>query len=389
MRLAALLLVLPVSLLAQRPTAAPAAPPKWDAAVDAFTAFVTYNKIVGGGLAFVRDGTVRTAFYTGSADRTTATPADARSVWHWASITKTLTAIATMQLVERKLVALDDPVTKWVPELRRIHNPYGSMDQITVRMLLSHSSGLQNGTWPWTKGEPWEPFEPTEWAQLVAMMPYMKVNFPPGSRYSYSNPGFIYLARIIEAVTGDPWESYVQKNLFSPLDLRTSYFNATPYHLAKWRSNNYSLQKDGVVRENGRDFNPGVTIPNGGWNAPIGDLATWAGFLMGAAPGNPDAAARYDGVLSRRLLESMWEPVVTAGTEQMGLSFFVAREGDRRFVGHTGSQAGFRSFIYVDPVRRTAIIGVVNTDADGEPTGYQEGFRAAMRAGIEVLKAAP
>lgn len=388
MRLAALLLVLPATLLAQRPAASPP-PPRWDAAVDAFRTFVTANKIVGGGLAFVQDGVVRTAFYTGSADRATATAADARSIWHWASITKTLTAIGVMQLVQRNLVSLDDPVTKWVPELRRIHNPYGSMDRITVRMLLSHSSGLQNGTWPWTKGEPWEPFEPTEWAQLVAMMPYMKVNFEPGSRYSYSNPGFIYLARIIESITGDPWQSYIQKNIFSPLDMRTSYFNTTPYHLAKWRSSNYSLQKDGTVRDNGRDFDPGVTIPNGGWNAPIGDLALWAGFLAGAAPGNADAAARYDGILSRRLLESMWEPVVQAGSEGMGLSFFLDREGDRRFVGHTGSQAGFRSFIYVDPVRRTAIIGVVNTDADGEPAGYQEGFRAAMRAGIEVLKAVP
>ncbi|MCA9723078.1 MAG: hypothetical protein KC489_11895, partial [Gemmatimonadetes bacterium] len=66
---------------------------------------------------------------------------------------------------------LDRSAVEFVPELRRIHDPYGTIDAVTVRMLLSHSSGLRNGTWPWARGEAWEPFEPTEWDQLVAMMP--------------------------------------------------------------------------------------------------------------------------------------------------------------------------------------------------------------------------
>ena len=93
-------------------------------------------------------------------------------------------------------------------------------------MLLSHTAGFQNGTWPYGNGKPWEPFEPTTWNQLVAMMPYQQLRFKPGSRYGYSNPGFIYLARVIEQITGDPWDAYVQKNIFAPLELSRSYFRA-------------------------------------------------------------------------------------------------------------------------------------------------------------------
>ena len=135
-------------------------------------------------------------------------------------------------------------MAKWIPELRQIHDPYGSVDSITIRMLLSHSSGFQNPTWPWTEGKSWEPFEPTTWNQLVAMMPYEEVHFKPGTKYSYSNPGFIYLARIVELITGDPFETYLQKNVWTPLGLTHSYFGATPYWLAADRSNNYTVERD-------------------------------------------------------------------------------------------------------------------------------------------------
>lgn len=381
------LALLAAPLSAQRPQAV-TLPSAWPAATAALDSFAASQHLVGGGIAFVRDGKVMAEHYVGYADKDRGEKAESATIWHWGSITKTLTAIAVMQQIERNQLTLDDPITKWIPDLRKVHSAFGSMDQITVRMLLSHSSGLQNPTWPWTKGEPWEPFEPTEWSQLVAMMPYMQLVFAPGSRYGYSNPGFIYLARVVEQITGDPWESYVTKNLFAPLGITTSYFGSTPYHLARWRSNNYTVQKDGSVKANGRDFNPGVTIPNGGWNAPIGDLAKWTGFLMGAGAGDSAHAASYAGILPHASIERMWTPIVQAGTEGMGLSFFIEKEGDRRFVGHTGSQAGFRAFLYLDPDRHTAIIGVVNTDSDVSGMAYQHGLQATMQAGINVLRTA-
>jgi CubicO group peptidase (beta-lactamase class C family) len=377
-----------------RPTRPPGVAPGWSAYVQAFDAYVAGDSIVGGATLVMRDGRVLARHEVGYGDRALDQRVDSNTIFHWASITKTLTAIAVMQLVERGRLSLDARVTDFIPELRLIHSAWGTTDSITVGMLLSHSSGLQDATWPWKQGKPWEPFEPTTWDQLVAMMPYQEVAFQPGSRFSYSNPGFIYLAKIVEQLTGDPWEAYIQKNIFTPLGLTRSYFNTTPYHLARFRSNNYTVGKDsstGRVRivANGRDFNPGITVPNGGWNAPLGDLVRYAAFLTDAADvevsargepalqGPQATRQRYETVLPHRTLERMWRPryATDSGSKAwMGLSFFSLVEDGVRIVGHTGYQAGFRSFIYWNPTSKGAVIAAFNTDNAAEPERSDSGF---------------
>jgi CubicO group peptidase (beta-lactamase class C family) len=203
--------------------------PDWSEFTRAFRSFLATDSVVGASALLLRDGRVIAHQEEGYADRDLRQRTDERTIYHYASITKTLTAIAIMQLRDRHRLSLDDRVTTWIPELRQVHDPFGSMDAITIRMLLSHTAGFQDPTWPYQAGKPWEPFEPTHWEQLVAMMPYQEVAFPPGSRFGYSNPAFIYLARIIEAVTGDPYPTYIQKNIWTPLGLTRSYFGATPY----------------------------------------------------------------------------------------------------------------------------------------------------------------
>jgi CubicO group peptidase (beta-lactamase class C family) len=384
--------LLTIGLLVALPAVTHAqAPAGWPAAVRAFDQLIRTDSVVGGSLAYLRDGKVLARHDTGFADRAARVTIGPRSIFHYGSITKTLTAVAVLQLRDRGLLSLDDPITRWVPELRQVHNPYGSMDSITLRMLLSHSSGFQNPTWPYRQYVDWEPFEPTRWEQLVAMMPYQEIRFPPGSRYSYSNPGYIYLARVIEASTGDPWQSYVYKNLWSPLAIRESYFNLTPWHLAPYRSSNYTLVADSSraerVVDNGRDFNPGVTIPNGGWNAPLGDLALWMRFLSGAAGGDAERARLDEIVLRRSTLEEMWRPVVPAGEGQaVGLGFFLVDLAGTRLVGHTGEQAGFRSFLFFNPLTRAGVIGVVNTTDDARPEESGRAFLAALAAAQHLLR---
>src|SRR4030095_8559508 len=179
-------------------------------------AYADSDQVVGSSVVLVKNGRVIARYDDGFEDRAKQKPIDSLSIFHWGSITKSLTAISIMQLRDRGKLSLDDKIMRWVPELRQIHDPYGMIDSITIRMLLSHTAGFQNGTWPYGSKKPWEPFEPTTWNQLVAMMPYQELHFRPGSRYSYSNPAFIYLARIIEQISGDPWDSYVQKHIFSP-----------------------------------------------------------------------------------------------------------------------------------------------------------------------------
>jgi CubicO group peptidase (beta-lactamase class C family) len=371
----------------------------WADFTGLFDASAERDKIVGGGALVLSDGHVFAHHEYGLADRERHQPVTEQTIFHYGSITKTLTAIAILQLRDRGKLSLDDHVTHYIPELRLVHDPYGSMDSITVRMLLSHSAGFQSPTWPYKQGQSWEPFEPTTWSQLVAMMPYQELLFEPGSRFGYSNPAFIYLARIIEQLTGDPWETYVQKNIFAPLGLTRSYFGATPYYLAPDRSHNYTVVRDStgqeVVRNNGADFDPGITIPNGGWNAPLSDLATYLSFLTGATQGNPATQQRLDVVLRRSSLEEMWRPLYRTGptvdsksdwSESMGLSFFVLTRGDKTLIGHTGSQAGFLAFMYLNPKTREAVVAAFNTSSDLPPGKEQGAFQTIRQAALHLIE---
>jgi CubicO group peptidase (beta-lactamase class C family) len=378
------LLLLSVSPVRGQNPQSDTVPAGWPGLVEAFDSYAVADSVVGASVLITQHGRVIAHHERGLADRQRREPVDERTIYHWASITKTLTAIAIMQLRDRGRLTLDDKVTNYVPELRRMHNPFGSMDAITIRMLLSHTAGFQNPTWPYKAGKPWEPFEPTGWEQLVAMMPYQEIGFRPGSRFGYSNPAFIYLARIIEQLTGDPYEVYIQKNIWTPLGLSQSYFGATPYHLARWRSNNYTVTRDsaGMVRviANGRDFDPGITIPNGGWNAPLSDLVKYAAFLTNATGG--------DTVLKRSSIEEMWKPVMRLPPgspygSAVGLSFFLPPHG---LVEHSGYQAGFRSLLLINPRTTQVIILALNTANEADAERAEERLNALVAKARAVIE---
>lgn len=373
---------IPLPLAAQAPDLPPAARSAWTDIVDGWRADLEREGIVGASLGLVREGRLAALETHGMADLSEGRPVDAETIYHWASITKTFTAVSIMQLRDRGLLDLDDPIVEYVPELRGVHNPYGSMDEITIRQLMSHSAGFRGSTWPWAGGEDWHPHEPTEWSQLVAMIPYTEIHFEPGSRYSYSNPGIIFLGRVIEAVTGDVYEAYVDKNVFRPLGMRRSYFDVTPWHLLAHRSNHYFV-RDGEPEAGGLDFNTGITVSNGGLNAPVRDMARWLGFLLGTPVGDAD----HDAVLSRTSLKEMWEAEVPIedgplGRSSMGLSFFLHDKHDTRIVGHTGTQRAFYSFFYVDPGTGAGAIAAFNT-GPGDDTGPDiDGLRVKTSARI-------
>jgi CubicO group peptidase (beta-lactamase class C family) len=372
------------------------APAGWSDFTKLFQSYVDSDKVVGASVVVLKAGKETGRYDTGFADRSANVRVDSQTIYHWGSITKSLTAISIMQLRDRGKLSLDDKIVKWVPELRAMHDPYNMMDSITIRMLMSHTAGFQNPTWPYGNDQPWEPFEPTTWNQLVAMMPYQELLFKPGSRYSYSNPGFIYLARVIEQITGDPWDAYVQKNIFAPLGMNRSYFRGTPYFLASHRSHNYYVRRDSTklgytrLTDNGADFDPGVTSPNGAWNAPVSDLVKYVAFLTNAlVPGM--TRERYDVVLSRASLAEMWKPGLSmsqsyesAPNQWMGLSFFVLDRNGQRILGHTGSQAGFRSFYYFDPETQSGVIAVFNTTNSAAPAATIQ--RQMNEAALSLLK---
>lgn len=345
----------------------------FEAALDDFRqlhrAELRRSAIAGSSFYFVRDGRTVAADHLGEQDAAAHVPVDAATIYHWASITKTMTGIAIMQLRDRGLLALDDPIVRHVPELARVHNPFGDTGAITIRQLMSHSAGFRGGTWPW-RDQDWQPFEPPGWAQLEAMLPYTEVLFAPGTRFSYSNPGIVYLGQVIERLTGEDFEVYVDKNILRPLGMHASYFDRTPPHLLRHRSHSYYVRDDRRVPAP-FDADTAVTVSNGGLNAPMTDMAKYAAFLIG----DPARAADHDLVLRRASLEEMWRPVIAAGddytqgrmarTTQSGLSFFIDAAGPVRFVGHNGDQNGFRAYLSLCPDQRAGSLLAFNTETRG------------------------
>lgn len=336
------------------------------------SAEVRKSNIAGSSFYVVQDGRTVAADHLGEQDADAHVPVDARTIYHWASVTKTMTGVAILQLRDRGLLSLDDPITKYVPELMAVHNPFGDTGAITLRQLMSHSAGFRSGTWPW-RDHDWQPFEPASWTQLAAMMPYTRVEFEPGSRFGYSNPGIVYLGQVIERLSGEDYEVYIDKNILKPLGMADSYFDRTPPHLLPHRSHSYYI-RDGKRVAAPFDVDTGVTVSNGGLNAPMPDMANYLAFLLG----DPARQKRFDLVLKRSSLEEMWVPQIAAGddftqgrmatTTASGLSFFIDRSAGGRIVGHNGDQNGFRAYLSFCPDQRVGSLLTFNTETRGVET---------------------
>jgi CubicO group peptidase (beta-lactamase class C family) len=351
-----------------------------------FESALKQHGIVGGGFALAHAAGRVEMLNFGEANSETHKAIDDATAYNWASITKTMTAIAILQLRDRGKLSLDDPAVRYVPELREVHDSFGSIEAITIRHLLTHSAGFRNPTWPWDCDDSancdWQPFEPTRWAQVAAMLPYTHIAFAPGTRWSYSNLGYVFLGQIIERLSGDDFEVYLDKNILKPLGMTESYFDRAPYFLESHLSASY-LRAGAKLMPQPFNFDTGITTSNSGLKAPITDMAKYLRFLIGD-PGNP----LYEVVLKRSSLEEAWIGVLrsmepgrtptayTAGSHgtapMMGLGFFILNEGGHRYIYHDGDQGGFSSELLIDPADRCASILVVNTTDTGTPSAAPE-----------------
>jgi CubicO group peptidase (beta-lactamase class C family) len=364
--------LLTFSLMASTHAQSPDFAPAYAGFKTFYAAKLKQHGIIGSSFYLLHDNQIIAKEFHGLAHQEQNRAVDENTIYHWASITKTFTGIAIMQLRDRGLLKLDDPIIKYVPELKDVHNPFGKMEGITIRHLMSHSAGFRGGTWPWGGDKDWHPHEPQSWSQLVAMMPYTEIEFAPGSKMSYSNPGIIFLGRVIETLTKDDYEVYIDKNIFKPLEMYRSYFDTTPNHLLKHRSHSYWLENN-KLRPARFDVDTGITVSNGGLNAPLPDMVKYLNFLMSSRDAKQQAM--YDVVLKRSSLEAMWqpqvkiEPAATDGKNRqdaMGLTYFIEDNFGQHFIGHSGTQNGFLSHFYLRPDTRTAYIVAFNTHAIGK-----------------------
>ena len=347
-----------------------------------FRAQLTRHGVVGGGLAVIHAGAPPTEFIFGEARRENHQPVDADTAYNWASITKTMTAIAILQLRDRGLLSLDDPAVRYVPELRQVHDQFGPVDRITIRDLLTHSAGFRNPTWPWdcddAKNCDWQPFEPTKWAQVAAMLPYTHVAFAPGTQWSYSNLGYVFLGQIIERLSGDDFEVYVTKNILMPLGMTHSYFDRSPYFLEHDVSASY-LRSGSTLTPQPFNFRyrhyhfqqrpQGAHSPT--WKSTRAFLSA-----MGQIPyttqcsSAPLSRKRGPACCRRWNRESRRQPILPAprgSRPMMGLGFFIVTANGHRYIFHDGDQGGFSSELLIDPEGGSASILAVNTTDTGAP----------------------
>ncbi len=199
---------------------------------------------------------------------------DGNSEFYWASVTKVFTGAAIMQLYEQGKLELDDPVIKYYPEFKTKKGKYSS-DSITIRHLLTHSSGLVKHMDNALISNPCYDLPSKE---ILKKMEKEELLFKPGSNYSYSNVGIVVLGVIIENITGMPYEEYMQQNIFTPLQMNhTSLFdnnNLTDTALAT------THKKHGHTFVESKRIYRRAMNPGGGMRASIEDMAIWMKACM-------------------------------------------------------------------------------------------------------------
>lgn len=345
---------------------------KWDKLDSLYDHVVTKYKIVGSSMLITKNGKPIHEYNTGYADKSAKRKTDSNTIYHWASITKTFTAIAIMQLRDQKKLKLADPIVKYVPELKKMRNPFGKMEDITIWHILTHSAGFRSPTWPD------QSYKAGDWNELMERMSGFRILFKPGIKHGYSNLAINFLTKVIERLSGVSYEKYIQKNIFNPLGMNHSYFNITPKKLLKYRSNNYTLQKDKIIT-NGLDFTTGVTTANGGLNSPCVDMIKYVDFLCNG-----------NSILKRSSLNEMWKSVFLVDKnidfiEKIGLGFFTIDYKKTLFIGHEGSQKGFRCFLYFNPKNKSGCVINFNTSGESKKTESRRGLDEIRKALFDEL----
>ena len=264
-----------------------------------------------------------------------------------ASVTKTFTAVVVMQLVEEGKFSLDDTVDTWFPE-----QPNG--DKITVRMLLSHTSGVANFSTifgndekKWT--QEWMPEE------LIAEANKAGSIGEPGSHTAhYSNTNYIMLGLIIEKVTGNSWDHEVESRIIKPLGLKNTSF------LKAGMLNNANLIPGYIRTSDGY-----VSILDYSWYARASVSTAWAegNIISTAADLMIFASALFDGKLvSRGTLDMMTQPLGTEGYREWGLGGGVAEIAGQKAFGMGGDTTGYHAFFMGIPDRKLLVTALTNTE---------------------------
>jgi CubicO group peptidase (beta-lactamase class C family) len=293
----------------------------------------------------------------GRIDRERGTLAGSTTLYRVGSITKSITALVLLSLVEDGVVALDDAVEPHLPELHRLANRSPGHRDITFRDLAAHTAGLARE--PSTSHSARGPYR--EWRRkLVAALPATDVVAPPGAGYDYSNVGYALLGLALERAAGRSYEALVQERVFEPLGMASSFLVVPAAERHRLATGYVNLPGDSIdprvprAEHGGR----GYKVPNGGVYSTVEDLTRLAMAMTGALGETPvGASMRAEALTDQSPSGRANGGLAGAGAPVgYGLGFQLHRLGDTRIAGHSGTVAGYTSYLAFDPATRTAVI---------------------------------
>jgi CubicO group peptidase (beta-lactamase class C family) len=257
-----------------------------------------------------------------------------------ASISKSLTAVALMQLEEKGLISLDISIGQYLPDLPE------DKGNMTVRQLMAHTSGI-----PQYQNE--KEIENTiHYASLKEAMDvfiHRPLLFEPGSRYFYTTYGYVVLGRIIEEVTGVSFGEYMKREV-----LDVAGMTSTGIEIANRDYENKSClyHNNGRKVKTGRQNDLSNRVPGGGYYSTIGDLMLFGKALLD------------EKLITQKSLESMLDiQPVTYDGNKYGLGWFLygPPTHENLVIGHSGGQTGCTSQLMIVPRSKTVVVVLSNT----------------------------
>jgi len=301
----------------------------------------------------VADGGLAWSFAVGEADPATGRIADDRTPFRVASVTKTFTATAVAQLHESGALSIDEPAVRYLPELAAAIDPFGSVEAITIRALLTHRSGLTS--------EPplqdWRAGVFPSIGQTLAAADRIEVVEPPGSVRKYSNLGFQLLGEVVARVSETPYRAFVTERVLGPLGMDGSGFDEPPGAAVGHDRRPFS----GAPEPSAGRRKP--TDAEGGLWSTVADLARWLAFQIDGD----------DRVLGRETLEQVHRPAALldeAWTAAQALGWLTVRRDDRVFATHGGGTPGFTARVACSRSDRLGVAVLANGPSAVTPLAF-------------------
>lgn len=312
-----------VAALALTLCAAPAVAQSPPDRVDEYIrAEMARQRIPGLALAIVRNGEVVKALGYGLANIEHNVPVTPATIFQSGSVGKQFTATLVMMLAQERRLHLDDPIGAF------FQDPPPTWNGITVRHLLTHTAGISNKLYDQIDMR----HDYTE-EQLYERIAALPLDFPPGDKWNYSNPGYVLLGMIIRRVSGKFYGDLLQERIFAPLGM-TSARVISEADIVPNRADGYQLVKGEVKHQDW--VSPMLnTTADGALYLTVLDLAKW------------DAALYTERLLTKASLDRMWTPVRLndRSTQAYGFGWRVAQVNGHRLIEHGGSWQGFKAQI--------------------------------------------